>query len=223
MYLVSAIAKRPRVSQVVFLGLLVPLQIMFSGSVVYLSTLSTWLQWGALMNPMHYFLAGVFENEFEDNSSALGSGAYEHLKNEYGFMANSRTALIALVCIGYGYRLLWLMSLKYREILQQRHVLHKVVKSARLKVQNLVATGLRLSRSRNERREPDSNYDAFQDFDSDSRTMSAAMSHQSVLNQLYSQELPQPGVPSRVGHNRATVLKSTSRDRLDSLDANSRL
>lgn len=160
------------------------------------------LSWGALLNPMHFFLTGVFENEFEGNNGALGDKAYEAIKNEYGFIGNSDTSVIALIVIGVVYRLLWLLSLKHRELIQQRHVLQKAVKAAQRKVKVLVTAGLRFSK-RND------GYTDAADLDEDfgengfpalhhdeevqATYQSAVASHQqAVLNQLYRQELAQP-------------------------------
>jgi hypothetical protein len=190
------------VSQVLFLGIILPLQILFSGSVVYLSSMSSWLSWGALLNPMHFFLTGVFENEFDHNNDALGDKAYEAIKNEYGFMGNSNTSIFALIGIGVVYRLLWLLSLKHRELIQQRHVLQKVVRAAHRKVKVLVTAGLRFSKRNDGYTDAaeldedfgDSGFPALHhDEEVQANYHSAAANHQqAVLNQLYRQEMAQP-------------------------------
>ena len=148
---------------------------------------------------MHFYLTGVFENEFEGNDSALGNKAYESLKNEYGFEGNADTSILALIGIGVVYRMLWLLSLKHRELIQQRHLLQKVVKAAHRKVKVLVTAGLRFSKRKDgytDAAELDEDYgeNGFPALPQDEEVAaeySAAVNQQSMLSQLYRHELPQ--------------------------------
>ena len=148
MYLVTGVTKDALMSRVVFLGALLPLQLLFSGAIVYLSAMYDWLRVFAYLNPMQYFLAGMFTNEFHDNAAARGDTglSYGDVKEKYGFKGNLTTCLIALFLIANLYRILWLFSLKYREIYAKRHVLKKVMVNAHSRVSSFVSTtGMRLT------------------------------------------------------------------------------
>ena len=148
MYLVTGVTKNALMSRVIYLGILLPLQLIFSGSIIYLSTMYDWLSAFAYLNPMQYFMSGTFTNEFHDNEDARGSDdlTYQDIKDKYGFYGSLEGSVIALLVIGVCYRILWLFSLRYREIYEKRHVLTRVMSNAQSRVSNFVSrTGLRLS------------------------------------------------------------------------------
>ena len=142
MYLVTGVTKDALMSRVLFLGAVIPLQLLFSGSIVYLSSMYDWLSIFSYLNPMQFFLSGVFTNEFHDNSNAIGNEdvTYGDVKEKYGFHGDVTGSLIALLLIGIGYRILWLYSLKYREVYEKRHVMKKVIFNAHNKVSSFVSS-----------------------------------------------------------------------------------
>ena len=68
-FLLSTVSKTAFNSRLIFNGVLLPLQLLCSGVLVLLSTMSYWYKWGALLDPMSYFMAGCLANEFDGNSA----------------------------------------------------------------------------------------------------------------------------------------------------------
>jgi hypothetical protein len=139
-------------SRLVYLGILIPLQLLFCGSLIYLSTYPSWLRWGAYLNPMHYFLAAIFVNEFHNNSSSIPSSSSHHyndLKSQYGYQTNLLQSIILMACLGYLYKMLWLFSLKYRELWTVSTLpLKRAFRAAKKKMKRLMRAGLRFSKKR---------------------------------------------------------------------------
>lgn len=76
-YLLSMHLQSRLVCQMVFAGVVLPLQLLMSGYLLLIRTMPDWLSWGASLCPMYFYMAGVFRNEFYQNSYALGvSHAY---------------------------------------------------------------------------------------------------------------------------------------------------
>jgi hypothetical protein len=169
---------------------------------------------------MHFFIAAVFQNEFDGNDSLLFQQEYDSIKDKYGFLSSRSYALVSMFIIGYGLKAIWLATLKYREIVQKRHLLQKVVGVARRKVKRLMSAGLRFSKKREGYRnaaeleeEPqndmdttlfgvvdDATYDDVNDLhhheDMTTSRLSqqstpSAYSHHAVLSALYRPDLPQ--------------------------------
>lgn len=141
---------RASISRVIYLGLFIPLQLLFCGSLIYLSTYPTWLRWGAYINPMHFYLAAVFVNEFHQNSATFASTSshrYDDLKSQYGYRTSLFQSIFLLVVLGYFYKMLWLFSLKYREIWSVGTLpLKRVFRAAKKKMKKLMKASLRFSK-----------------------------------------------------------------------------
>lgn len=145
---------RPSISRVIFLGFFLPLQLLFCGSIIYLSSYPLWLQWCSYLNPMHYYLAAFFVNEFKDNTSAIPSSSshkYDDLESQYGYNTTIVQSFFILLILGYAYKMMWLFSLKYREILSTGSLpLKRVFKAAKKKMKKLMKAGLRFSKKRDD-------------------------------------------------------------------------
>lgn len=71
-YLLSMHVHSQLACQMVFAGVVLPLQLLMSGYLVLIRTMPKWVNWGSALCPMYFYMAGVFRNEFYHNSYALG-------------------------------------------------------------------------------------------------------------------------------------------------------
>ena len=143
-YLLSTVTKNATESKVVFNGIIIPLQLLFSGNLILISTMKSWYRWATLFNPMSYFLAGTFRNEFRDNEEAYidydnsyddnkfddpsdSNPTYGEISDYYGFHCNEVEAFFALVATGLICRLVWLIVLKYFDYFQRREITQKTM------------------------------------------------------------------------------------------------
>lgn len=101
---------------------------------------------------MHYYLAAFFVNEFEDNSSAIPSSSphkYDDLESNYGYSTTLVQSFFILLILGYAYKMMWLFSLKHREILSTGSLpLKRAFKAAKKRMKKLMKAGLRFSKKR---------------------------------------------------------------------------
>jgi hypothetical protein len=101
-------------------------------------------RWGAIINPMSYYLNGVFVNEFDGNSDASGDVNYSDLKNLYDFHFSRGQCFWIVVFIGVLYRLFWLILLAIWDTsIQQEGNYQSRVSQVRRKARKLVTAGLR--------------------------------------------------------------------------------
>jgi hypothetical protein len=139
-------------SRIIYLGLLLPLQLLFCGSLIYLSTYPSWLRWGAYLNPMHFYLAAFFINEFHENSDTFPSSSthhYDDLRSQYGYQTSLLQSIFLMIVLGYVYKMLWLLSLKYRELWTLSTLpFKKVYRAAKKKMKKMMRAGLRFSKRR---------------------------------------------------------------------------
>lgn len=141
-YCVSTFSSTDIISRMIFNGILIPLQMIFSGYLILLPSMKEWYKWISYLSPMSYYLSGVFYNEFNLNSIALGKTDYEELSNMYGFTLDAKQAIISLFVQGIIYRLIWLVSLRIIEILKNRKIMKKI-DLVRKKAKKIVTSSLR--------------------------------------------------------------------------------
>lgn len=113
-------------SRLVFGGILLPLQALLSSYLILAPTMPLWTTYVAYIFPMSYFCAGTMRNEFQNYGAALGDTTYGELEDFYDYHATIPEAIIGIVTIGIGYRVLWLVVLKMWEVMKRREVLRKV-------------------------------------------------------------------------------------------------
>lgn len=139
MYICSALCPTSGKSIGLYLGLLLPIQYLFSGSLIYADDMSYWLKWIPYINPMHMFLSGLAYNEFSGNSEATGHNSdFDYIKNQYNFNTLRAPALARILFVAILYRLVWLLLLKLREIASQKRRLRRAMGAARRRARKLV-------------------------------------------------------------------------------------
>lgn len=154
-YLLSTVTKNATECKVVFNGIIIPLQLLFSGNLILLSTMKGWYRWATMLNPMSYFLAGTFRNEFYDHQLAYvdyditydddtpASGpSYDEISAYYGFHCNEVEAFFALIATGLICRVTWLVILKYFDYFQRREITQKTI-IIKKKVKKIITAYLR--------------------------------------------------------------------------------
>ena len=141
-YFVCMITPDDLRSRLVFGGILLPLQALFSSYLILAPTMPVWTTYVSYIFPMSYFCAGAMRNEFQNYGAALGSTTYGQLEDFYDYHATIPEALVGIIAIGIGYRVLWLVVLKLWEVMKRREVLRKVG-AARKKAKWFLTTPLR--------------------------------------------------------------------------------
>lgn len=107
--LLSTFYGKSRTSKFIFNGIIMPLQILFSGFLILLPTMSGWYSWLSSICPMSYFLAGMLENEYYDND--ISDFNYGDIEDTYGFHIEKNLAVVIVLLIGFFWKLVWLFSL----------------------------------------------------------------------------------------------------------------
>jgi ABC-type multidrug transport system ATPase subunit len=141
-YCVATFSSTDMISRMVFNGIVIPLQMIFSGYLILLPSMKEWYKWISYLSPMSYYLSGVLFNEFKLNPTALGNSSYADISNMYGFTLTAKEAIISLFAQGIIYRLIWLVSLRITEILKNRKVMRKI-DVVRKKAKKFVTSSLR--------------------------------------------------------------------------------
>lgn len=143
-FLLSTFTSCAITSRLVFNGILMPLQIVFSGFLILLPSMASWFSWLAYICPMSYFLAGMLSNEYEGNDEALAEGVtFDSLEDIYGFSIPKYSALIVTISVGLIYKLLWLLSLYSEEAASDIRTLRKVEGRSRITTRRILSAGLR--------------------------------------------------------------------------------
>ena len=93
---------------------------------------------------MYYFLTGAFDNEFNNNNSALGNNSFNTIASYYGFTLNRVNSAFILFAYGFLYRLLWLLLLRSYEVIKNREIMERVG-AAKKRARNIVSASLRWS------------------------------------------------------------------------------
>ena len=128
--LISLLTENAEISTMVYIGIIMPLQIMLGGYLFLISTMPGWLRWGSYIDPMRFFMAGLFRNEFFDNSRALSSSrrsaTYNDLADLYDYHSSRGEALFVLLAIGIVYQLARMVLLRFKTVIKKRGVLKKV-------------------------------------------------------------------------------------------------
>lgn len=139
MYICSALCPNSGKSMGLYLGILLPLQYIYSGGLLYVSDMSYLLQWIAYINPMHIFLSGLAYNEFSGNDAATGHNSdFDYVKHHYDFNTLRAPALFRILFVAFFYRFIWLLLLKLREIASEKSRLRRVVGATRRRARKLV-------------------------------------------------------------------------------------
>ncbi len=145
----------------IFAGVVIPLQLLFSGYLILIPTLQSWNSWGTYICPMSYYLAGVMRNEFENNANALNSNSnddsivgsddnvtvsYNNLQGQYDYHVTLHEAVLVLIAMGFCYKLIWFLTLRLHALSRQRALRRKVI-GFRRKARRFVSGVLRMSES----------------------------------------------------------------------------
>ena len=110
-YLVTLSSSSSMSARMVFNGIIMPLQFIFSGSVILFSSMSSVFSWISFVNPMAFYLAGVFHNEFKGNSGPYGID-FGDLKDFYGYTLTTTQAVAALWTLALVFKVLWYLRLR---------------------------------------------------------------------------------------------------------------
>eukprot|EP01038_Epipyxis_sp_PR26KG_P004858 gene4858-6808_t len=145
-YLLSMLVDSLAVSKMIYSGVIVPLQLLTSGYLILISTMTTWNSWGSYICPMSYYLAGAFRNEYINNSAALGDISYSQLSNYYSFHASIGSALAALIITGAIYKACWFIALASAVYYEHKNLKSKV-KTIKRKAKRIITASLRSSNS----------------------------------------------------------------------------
>lgn len=139
-------------SRMLFTGVLVPLQLLFSGFLFLVPAMQPWYKWGSLLSPASYFIAGAFQNEFDGNPNALGDVTYDSLAGLYGFTLNKWKCFAVLMVLGVVTQLLCLLLLTVLEM-QRRKLLVARVSDASVRAKSIIRrAGKRLQGKRESNR-----------------------------------------------------------------------
>lgn len=143
-YFLSTMTKSAQSSRRIFNGILIPIQLFMSGYLFLIPNMFIWYKWIIYVNPMYFFLTGCFDNEFSNNSNALGDNTFDTVASYYGFTFNRVYSALALFGYGFLYRLLWLLLLRTHEIVKNREIMERVG-AAKKKARNIISASLRWS------------------------------------------------------------------------------
>ena len=143
-YLLSTITRSYQSSVRLFNGILMPIQLLMSGYFFLIPNMFIWYKWIIYINPMYYFLTGAFDNEFNNNNSALGNNSFSTIASYYGFTLNRVNSAFILFAYGFLYRLLWLLLLRSYEVIKNREIMERVG-AAKKRARNIVSASLRWS------------------------------------------------------------------------------
>ncbi len=112
-YLISVVYSDPWTARIIYSGVVMPLQYLYSGALVLLSTMEPGFAWLAYINPMSFYLAGTLRNEFKGN---LGTDdtTWKELLDFYGYSVDTTESFFCLICIGMVLRALRLLYLQIR-------------------------------------------------------------------------------------------------------------
>jgi len=143
-FFLSTFTSNAVTSRLVFNGIVIPLQIIFSGFLILLPSMASWYSWLAYLCPMSYFLAGMLANEYEGNDDALVEGVtFKSLEDMYGFSIDKNHALIVTAGVGLIYKLLWLVSLFSEEAASDIRNVRKAEGKSRISTRRILSAGLR--------------------------------------------------------------------------------
>ena len=107
--LLSTLYGQSSTSKFIFNGVIMPLQILFSGFLILLPTMASWYSWISCICPMSFFIAGMLENEYYDND--ISDFNYGDIEDTYGFHIEKNLAVVIVLLIGVFWKLVWLFSL----------------------------------------------------------------------------------------------------------------
>jgi ABC-type multidrug transport system ATPase subunit len=110
-YLVTLSSSSSMSARMIFNGIIMPLQFIFSGSVILFSSMSSVFSWISFVNPMAFYLAGVVHNEFKGNSGPYGI-QFGDLKEFYGYNLTTAQAITALWTLASIFKALWYLRLR---------------------------------------------------------------------------------------------------------------
>jgi len=142
-FLLSTYTKSALTSRLIFNGIIIPLQLLFSGFLFLLPSMGMWYSWISYLSPMSYYLAGLMANEYNGNDSALTSISYDQIQDIYGYHTEDYSALIVIAGIGFLYKLLWLYSLFSMESISKTQILRKDRGVRKKMSRKILSAGLR--------------------------------------------------------------------------------
>lgn len=116
------------------------------------------LSWGASINPMYFYMAGTFRNEFFGNANALGDTTYSTLGNQYDYYSNQGTCVVVLVLIGFVYKTFWMACLRKFCTGNPPDAIVKRVLGVRRNARKLIKAGLRWREGTYSAAEPNSRH-----------------------------------------------------------------
>ena len=109
--LLSTLTSSASTSRLIFNGVVMPLQILFSGFLILLPSMANWYRWISCICPMSYYLASLLNNDFNGNEDALSNVSYSDIEDAYGYHIDKYVALFVILGIGAFYKLAWLFAL----------------------------------------------------------------------------------------------------------------
>jgi hypothetical protein len=126
-YALSMVFHSLSVCKTVFIGVILPLQLLTSGYLVLIPSSPIWMHWTMLLSPMSYFLAGCLRNEFQGNDDALGSVSFGEVEDQYGLKWSLTQSVVGILVMAVIYRTLWLLALRMHALSQERAIRRKVI------------------------------------------------------------------------------------------------
>ena len=111
--LAAAITPSPMIHTLIFPGMVVPIQSIFSGFAVITSTMFPWIQWGVHLNSMKWVMNGLFQIDLKENDSALGIYNFDDLEELYGWGASISDCFKFVTSSAVAFLFLSFISMKY--------------------------------------------------------------------------------------------------------------